>query len=234
MIVLHLTFPDSAHDVALIKNKEKKLDHVVAGKIKDLYKFFVKERCSFSYNEKKLLGFLQELERQDKFYFSSKSLLRFALKEFSKSPFDDDSTKLKVVLYKSARKQKEYAYIWSVSEIFKWLVDNRNNQRKYNHNFKHPVNQTSTHTRNGKVVSACEGTIDEAAALLPYAITFSERHLFAYDPQRGKIMEFRSEDKGTTFHGFHVNHIDSKFLDIIERLMILHPNNIRNLKKHYK
>lgn len=50
--------------------------------------------------------------------------------------------------------------------------------------------------------------------------------------QRRKIMALRSEDNGTTFHGYHVDCVEPKFADVIDRLLVLYPNNSRCLKKY--
>ncbi|MBP5768854.1 MAG: hypothetical protein J6W51_07160 [Fibrobacter sp.] len=233
----------------VLKNSQKKdLSKKYLTAIEAVYDFFRFENVKLKYCMQNVVAFLFPYKKNNNYYPSWVGSIQQSLKKWDEIPTNHFKTFFSkeacpqiicLILNHDAFNCKNLPFDSSpldIKSIFSWLVKKRNIHRLYGGNIKHGENGKGKKTNKDEDVSSLECTEEEAKKMLYEAIMRSETHLFALDCTRKKIIAFRSQDHGKTFHGFHINNLQQRGCPsgkIFERLCMLHPD-CKSILKKYK
>ncbi len=234
---------------SVLKTMQKKnLSKNYLTAIETTYDFFRFENVNLKYCMQNVVTFLFPYKNNNNYYPSWIGAIQQSLKKWDEVSTDyfrtffsrENCPQIKcLILNHEAFDCKSLSFDSSpldVKSIFDWLVKKRNINRLYGGHIKHGENGKAQKANKGEDVSLLECTEEDAKKMLCEAIMKSEAHLFALDCVRKKIIAFRSQDHGKTFHGYHINKLQQRGSPsgkIFERLSMLHPN-CKSILKKYK
>ena len=96
-----------------------------------------------------------------------------------------------------------------VKEIALFLSERRYPERLFELNPKHGECRKDVRYENGRKISPLKCTKEQAQKLLHLAFGLKDRHVWAYDPKEGQLMEFKRHSD-FVWHGYHIDKEDER------------------------
>lgn len=97
----------------------------------------------------------------------------------------------------------------NVEEIALYLSKRRFPERLFDLNSKHGECRKEVRYEDGRKISPLKCTKEQAQKLLHLAFGLKDRHVWAYDPKEGQLMEFKRHSD-FVWHGYHIDKEDER------------------------